>query len=534
MPTLRERLRRTYFVLDARSLGLFRIVFAAVLSYDLCLRQRVLDSFYTNAGLLPNHTLLWAPPSGHVFSLFFCASTHAEAALLMALCQLTFLALGLGLYTRLAQLASFVAIVSLNTRVALLENGGDMVMNLLAMWSLFLPLGRRFSIDALLASLRARKEVSADELAERVALHAGPHEHGSLAAVALILQFGVIYLFNVLHKGGPTWLEGSAVHYVLQQDRFVTGFGFWLREHAPYPVLRALSYLTMGIELLGALAILTPFGTRRARTFAVLVLPALHLGFALCLRLGIFSFAMIAFFPLLLQPEHWAWLQRTLQRWHRPRTVFFDSSCGICFLTARVLARMDLFGKLTLLANTDHARLPPGVPAEMVDSTIVVVDAETGALHTRARAIAELLRALPGGFLLALPLSLPGLHQLANAAYDRIAHNRARISVFFGMAACGLPGTRAQVAMPDATSEASDLLARARHHASEGLVALLMLAALGDLLNDNPVVPKALRVPVPVLLERLVEYPRTYQSWRMFAPHVPTDDLMIEVDALTV
>jgi hypothetical protein len=31
----------------------------------------------------------------------------------------------------------------------------------------------------------------------------------------------------------------------------------------------------------------------------------------------------------------------------------------------------------------------------------------------------------------------------------------------------------------------------------------------------------------------LVQYPRAFQAWRMFAPHAPLEDYMIEVDAVT-
>ena len=66
MSTFGERLFRTYFVVDARSLGLFRITYASALLADLYFRYQAIDSFYTNAGILPNHTLLWAPPANHV------------------------------------------------------------------------------------------------------------------------------------------------------------------------------------------------------------------------------------------------------------------------------------------------------------------------------------------------------------------------------------------------------------------------------------------------------------------------------------
>ncbi len=545
MPTLRDRLFRTYFVFDARSLGLFRIAYASTLLTDLYLRFRALDDFYTNDGLLPNHTLLWAAPSPHMFSLFFTASTHGQAAFLMLLCAAAFAALLLGFHTKVAQVASLLAVTSLNTRISPLENGGDMVVNLLGVWTLVLPLGQRFSLDALRASLRDRQETDARELSgpdNRAALCPEPAPYPSLAVFALILQFAVIYLLNVVHKSGPTWLDGSAVHYTLHQDRLVKTLGLFAREHVPYPALRALSYMAMGVESLGVVAILSPFFTTRTRLLAVVLMPLLHLSFELFLDLGVFSFAMMSFFPLLLLPEHWRWLRDTGARLHRRRLAFFDASCGICFWMARVLARLDLLERVEIVPNTDRERLPAGVSAELVDSTIVVVDAESGRLYTRASAIAELLRALPFGFVLAVPLQLPGIAQLANLAYDVVAKNRARISVFFGMAACGLPRSApasGNSASGGSSSEATRFAKLVRRALAEVAVAVVLIAAVGETLNNNFSVPAWLRYQQPALLSTVVELPRTFQGWRMFAPHAPhaphapTEDFMVEVDALT-
>ena len=60
--SLRSSLTRTYLSLDARSLGLGRIVLGAVLLIDLLRRVPELVTWYTNQGLLPNHTVLWQPP----------------------------------------------------------------------------------------------------------------------------------------------------------------------------------------------------------------------------------------------------------------------------------------------------------------------------------------------------------------------------------------------------------------------------------------------------------------------------------------
>jgi hypothetical protein len=145
--------KERYATLDARSLGAFRIAFGAVLLADLAYRYRGLDTWYTNDGLLPNHVVLWAPTARVQFSLFFSVSTHGEAVLAFAFCFVVFISYLVGLKTRLCQVLALVCIVSLNSRISALENGGDMVVNILCLLTLFLPLGRRFSLDAWLKKL---------------------------------------------------------------------------------------------------------------------------------------------------------------------------------------------------------------------------------------------------------------------------------------------------------------------------------------------------------------------------------------------
>lgn len=123
----------------------------------------------------------------------------------------------------------------------------------------------------------------------------------------------------------------------------------------------------------------------------------------------------------------------------KSRLVLYDASCGICERFALLALRADRRGWLEFAPNDDPSRWPPGVDAATVDRTIVVIDRATGRYSTRARGIADVLAALPLGFLPALPLRLPGLSLLAGAVYDLVSRNRRAISTRLGLAACGLP-----------------------------------------------------------------------------------------------
>jgi hypothetical protein len=302
----------TYLTVDRRSLGAFRIAFGLVLFSDLFRRFVELRFWYTNSGLLPNHTLLWRPPATHSFSLFFTVSSLREAELGFALCAVAYAMFLLGYRTRLAQILALLARVSLNSRLSVLENGGDMVMDLLCLLTLVLPLGARFSLDALAASMRqAQSAAHASPVGNQAEAVAGTDKPVmSLAVLGLLLQFATIYYFNAAAKNGLAWRDGSAVHYALHQDKLVTWLGVWMREHLPVSAFHALTWSTLATEWLGFVLIITPVYVRQARLLAVCLMPTLHLGFALGLNLGGFSPAMMSFFPLLLTAEHWQALSR--------------------------------------------------------------------------------------------------------------------------------------------------------------------------------------------------------------------------------
>jgi hypothetical protein len=325
-------LRVTYLTVDPRSLGAFRIVFGLVLFSDLARRCAELRFWYTNSGLLPNHTLLWRPPARHEFSLFFTVSSVREAELGFALCAVVYAMFLLGYRTRWAQALALVARVSLNSRLAVLENGGDMVIDLLCLLTLVLPLGARFSLDAA-AAARQERSAAASEPVAGEAVVGEPSQSArpvqSIAVLGLILQFATIYFFNAISKNGVSWRDGNAVHYALHQDKLVTWLGVWMREHLPASALHALTWSTLATEWLGFSLIITPVFVREARLIAVCLMPLLHLSFALGLNLGGFSPAMISFFPLLLGAEHWEMLSRRfgarveplaakLERWLAP------------------------------------------------------------------------------------------------------------------------------------------------------------------------------------------------------------------------
>jgi hypothetical protein len=288
-------IKEAYVTIDRRVLGCFRVGYGCLLLYDLLRRAPELTLLYSNDGILTNHFLLFAPQVPYQFSIYTAFSTPAEVAVAFGLTGVIYLAYTLGLYTRLAQILALVCLTSLNQRNLMFEDGGMSVTIALGVWTLFLPLGDFYSIDALRREARVRGIVARVALrqARRVPVH-------SLAVTAIILQIVAIYWLNVVHKTGVTWREGSAVHYVLWQNRVNTSIGNWLAYHEPGWFSPLTTWGTIVAEAAIPLLVLSPWLRTYARTLAFLFALGLHGGIALVMTLGPFSYAMLALVSLMI------------------------------------------------------------------------------------------------------------------------------------------------------------------------------------------------------------------------------------------
>jgi predicted DCC family thiol-disulfide oxidoreductase YuxK len=532
---LGEFFQARYFTADTRFLGIFRIGFGSLMTLDCARRFWNAREYYSNDGFLPNHFSLFRPMGDGVFSLLHAFSTLAEVRVVMALMLLAFVSYTVGYRTRLCQVLAFISITSLDARNMFVENGGDVLVNLMAALTMFLPLGRRFSVDAMLGSLRARHETSVDALNDRDNPPAPAETFVSLVVLALMLQLATIYFFNYVHKDGVGWKNGSVLHWFLHQDRIVTRLGVFLREHMPFPALRAFGYGALAIEAALPAILLFPFFRTWMHRIGLLLGIGLHGGIALTSRLGPFSYAMMLFFVLFLGAKDFALLGRWFGRDARKRTVVFDVDCGICLLTSRILKRADPFRRLSFLGNDKPDLFPPGVDAATAARTVVAID-QKGRVHVEEAAVREIVRALPCGILLVFWLYVPGLRELGRVAYRLLARRRIEVSAWLGLGACGVtprPGA-VDARLPEPPS--GTFRAGALGFSSllrESLVAVVVVMLAVQVANDNHWMQRRMRVHRPAWIVSTVNTFRLLEGWGMFAPEPPYDDGHVVVDGRT-
>jgi predicted DCC family thiol-disulfide oxidoreductase YuxK len=533
-PGLLAFVNERYRSLDPRWLGLFRICLGSLLISELAYRWSYARLLFSNDGVLPNHFSLFAPMGQDLFSIYHVFSTVQEVHVAFALTLLVFVCFTVGYRTRLFHILSAILITSLHSRNLFTENGGSVVTHALAIWTVFLPLGRCFSIDAVRRSMKAVHEQSSAELNRREAEPVTPFV--SIVVLGLLLQWSVIYFFNCVHKTGVGWRNHSAIYWFLYQDRIVTDLGVWAREHVPYGVFTLLTRMTLIVEGTLAFILLVPFWQKWLRRIAFLLALALHGNIALLSRLGPFSYVMVIFFLLLFGQEELDYLGRWFGRPARALTVVFDADCGICLWTCRLLKRLDPWQRLTFVGNDETARLPAGLDPKLAETSVVVVDAQ-GTFFIEEKAVRRVLRALPFGIVLAWWLYVPGLSHLGRWLYRAVATNRIAISGFFGLGACGVALATApttDVAPSAWLGRVGDELRSFRAVVRETVALVLMVVLATEVVKANPFVSRHLQLKRPEWMTEVIGYTRMLEGWGMFAPEPPYDDGRLVVDGRTV
>ena len=153
----------------------------------------------------------------------------------------------------------------------------DAVVCQLLLWSVVLPLSRRWSVDAWQGRV------------ERV----WPDWLSRAAATGLLATIAWIYLTTFVVKDGAAWwVEGHAVRLAIADRAAMREVGAWCAQHLPGVVFAVLSWVTLAIEL--AVPILLFSGRVGARRVAAAGLWILHGGMWLLMDLGTFPLTMMA------------------------------------------------------------------------------------------------------------------------------------------------------------------------------------------------------------------------------------------------
>jgi len=398
-----RRLLGRSFGIDTRTLALFRVGAALLILFDLATRVQDLGTFYAGGGAYglgalletvgPLHAMLsvyyWAAPFPFLVWLLFAAAAVFALFLLI------------GYRTRLFTLLSWYMLLALHIRNPEVIGGGDSLFRLLLFWSIFVPLGARWSVDAAVntAPDRDRRSIL------------------SVGSAALLLQLAFMYWFSVLMKFGPSWWTGEALGRALQMDFLIEWPGLWLRQHPE--LTRWMTHGTLALEALGPLVVFSPFWTARIRLIVIPIFVLFHLGISASMMVGFFPYATILGWLLFVPGEFWDALQRRLDtRARRNAIVYYDEDCGFCKRMVGLIRAMLLHPATRAVP----AQSDPEIERLMREHNSWVLVDPSGRRHFRYGAFIRLCRISPL-WPIAYPLSI-ALAPVGRPAYRWVAQHR--------------------------------------------------------------------------------------------------------------
>lgn len=284
--TLRAWVHRQLHVtlaIDLRALAMMRMALGWLIAWDMMARWGDATALYSDAGF-------WSRArAGKPFLLFRFYDLSGDpswAQLGLGITAGLALMFAAGLLTRPVTALLWAMVTALHLRQGWVIQGGDDLLRNFLFFALFLPLGRRWSLDA-----RWR--------------HRGmpPRRVAGLAAVVFYVQLFLLYfLAGAMKAHHVHWWQGLGIHYALSADHFVTPLGRSI--HGYSTLLRGVGFGTLLLELVVPFALFLGPPSARLRGALIAAFVSLHVGIALTLEIGLFSFVCIALWLFTL-PTPW-------------------------------------------------------------------------------------------------------------------------------------------------------------------------------------------------------------------------------------
>lgn len=283
--------------IDVRALAAFRVAVGSIVLLDLLYRTRSLTAFYTDRGVLPRTANEALYPTLSRLSIHGLSGAVWVQWALFGLAAVLACLLIVGYRTRTAAVGTWLLLASLQFRNYIVLNGGDTAVLVALFLALFLPLGERWSLDAVAAAHDSDgASAGGDSAATRPR-----HLVVGFASAALLSQIVLIYATNAVFKlRSDAWMAGTAIPTIYRVDRFTVRLGDVVAEFGG--LLVALNYGWVALLVASPLLLVA---AGRGRTGLVGAYAAAHVGMYLTLDLGFFPHAMLACLLLFLPRGAW-------------------------------------------------------------------------------------------------------------------------------------------------------------------------------------------------------------------------------------
>tara|TARA_B100000795_G_C22781684_1_gene432623 strand:- start:139 stop:1590 length:1452 start_codon:yes stop_codon:yes gene_type:complete len=307
-----------------------------VILYDIFERARFTSFFYSNKGILPIYTLydekymlnkislLTEPKLGNIWPYIFFG--------IGVIFTLTFM---LGWYTRLSNFILWIVVLSYNNRNPLINTAGDSYLRIYLFWSMFLPMGVKWSID---------KQPVPNNLIS----------NGSTFAFKFSLMISYVCAAIEKMNNSWNWSTGNAVETLMHSQWFIPHY--ISKVFLAYPsICKFLSYSTIYYELVGTFLLFHP--NEAIQILSSILFISFHLGLASTMNLGIFPYVCMAYWISTFPSIVWPLFKPKIAQKQKIVTHKFSAFFVLFVIIPLHIARLPQFNITTLNIQWQLIRL---------------------------------------------------------------------------------------------------------------------------------------------------------------------------------
>lgn len=414
---------------SANGFGLMRILYGISTLIVFTLQWPVIQSYYGNTGIISSDAAAQFLRSTNRFSLLDYVSSVEIVSALYVLLLIALVFVTIGLFTRTALITSTIIVFSFHEYATVILDGGDTMIRIIAFMLLISGCDRAFSVRNLRYRYWQWMHTHLDQPASERTIPAWPYR-------LLLWQMTVLYISSTFLKlKGDMWLDGTAAGSVLFHSNF-SRVPFEIAATL-FPFSAPLTYFTLIVQglwilipIVGILSFFFPmFRPDRLPVKRALLLSGffMHMGIALTMDVGMFSFLMLAAYAGLLTDDDIE-AARSLFRGKRTGKiiVLYDGHCRLCRRTVFALTIVDYlkrFQYVNLHEKNARETYAPKIPMKELMHAMHI-RLPDGTFQKGYDAFRILSRHTPVTVAFSPLLRMPVIDRVGNRIYEQVAAKR--------------------------------------------------------------------------------------------------------------
>ncbi len=329
---------KNIFSLDLRTIALVRVMLAILAIIEFFHRIPLVDTFYSDRGILPRFVILENFSIPWKMSLLFINGESAFSIILLIVGIIAGFLMAIGLHTKKSQWIVWIILLSFHGRFPDANHGGDNLLRILLFIMLFLPTAKVYSVDHTLTKFY---ELNDNDLPEN-------NLWFDSFTLFWFIQIFVMYGFTFYYKWDPVWFKSlDSVYYALNLELFTTSLGMKIKDSLI--AMKVMSFFAFWLEGIGPLFLLIPWKNLYWRYLSILSFISLHTGIWLTLILGNFPIACIILWIMVIPAHFWELCIKYNEKKIKSHiTLYYDEDCGFCKKICLILKDLLLIHRITI------------------------------------------------------------------------------------------------------------------------------------------------------------------------------------------